>query len=100
MSRDDREHRIALYDSQKNENVRNVIEESYRVNARGWGTFEDEMIGINNALENINYLAPTQKHPILLKKHTLYTLEKCTVLQGMELKAGYWLGARGYSRLA
>ena len=77
---------LTLYDSPKNENVRTIIEESHRVNARGWGTFEDEMIGINNALENINYLAPAQKHPILLKPKRI-NAPVCVVGNGPSLNA-------------
>ena len=30
-----------------------IINEEYLSNARGWGSFEDEMIGIQNTLETV-----------------------------------------------
>lgn len=56
---------LTLYETPKIAAMRELIAEAHEVNARGWGTFEDEMIGISNALENLNYLQERQKHPML-----------------------------------
>lgn len=34
--------------------IKNIIDETYKANARGWGSFEDEMVGVKNTLQNIN----------------------------------------------
>lgn len=44
---------INLYKSPKIESAMQIVNEEYASNARGWGSFEDEMIGIENTLKNI-----------------------------------------------
>lgn len=45
---------INLYKSPKIESAMQIVNEEYASNARGWGSFEDEMIGIENTLQNIS----------------------------------------------
>lgn len=54
---------LKLYESPKLEAAKQIIDEEYASNARGWGSFEDEMIGIENTLKNISIKSP--KKPIL-----------------------------------
>lgn len=44
---------LNLYESPKMDSAMQIINEEYLSNARGWGSFEDEMIGIQNTLENL-----------------------------------------------
>lgn len=44
---------INLYKSPKIESAMQIVAEEYASNARGWGSFEDEMIGIENTLKNV-----------------------------------------------
>lgn len=44
---------ISLYDSPKMDSAKQIINEEYASNARGWGSFEDEMVGIGNTLQNL-----------------------------------------------
>ena len=43
---------LTLLKSQKVEAFKQLTLETYRANARGWGSFEDEMIGLKNAFAN------------------------------------------------
>lgn len=54
---------IKLYDSPKLEAAKKIIDEEYASNARGWGSFEDEMIGVGNTFKNISL--KKQQYPIL-----------------------------------
>ena len=46
---------LMLYDTPKLRGARELIKGAYSANARGWGTFDDELIGIKNALANMRY---------------------------------------------
>ncbi|PAF44481.1 6-hydroxymethylpterin diphosphokinase MptE-like protein [Helicobacter sp. 11S02596-1] len=54
---------LKLYASPKIDAAQKVIEEEYASNARGWGSFEDEMIGVDNSFKNIAF--KTLKNPVL-----------------------------------
>ncbi|PAF49159.1 hypothetical protein BKH41_03495 [Helicobacter sp. 12S02232-10] len=54
---------LKIYSSPKIDAVQKVIEEEYASNARGWGSFEDEMIGIENTFKNIPF--KSLKNPVL-----------------------------------
>lgn len=45
---------LKLYESPKLEAAKRIIDEEYAANARGWGSFEDEMVGVENTLKNIS----------------------------------------------
>lgn len=45
---------LSLYDSEKMQAVKECVDESYRINARGWGSFDDEMIGARNTFINLS----------------------------------------------
>ena len=40
---------LCLYDSPKLKQAQDEVAQSYAMNARGWGSFDDEMIGVKNA---------------------------------------------------
>ncbi len=44
---------LCLYDSPKLQNAQEQVAQSYAVNARGWGSFDDEMIGVKNTFMNL-----------------------------------------------
>ncbi len=44
---------LNLYQSPKMDSALQIVNEEYMSNARGWGSFEDEMIGIENTLKNL-----------------------------------------------
>ncbi len=46
---------LQMYQSQKLNQARLLLRQEFSSNKRGWGSFEDEMIGICNALNNIHY---------------------------------------------
>ncbi len=77
---------LSLYETPKIATIREAIAEAHAVNARGWGTFEDEMIGVRNALENVSYLKEEQKHPVLLNPKRL-NAPLCVVGNGPSLDA-------------
>lgn len=45
--------RLSVFVSSKISHIQSIVEESYKMNSRGWGSFEDEMIGVKNTLQNI-----------------------------------------------
>lgn len=49
---------LQLYDSPKLESAARVVAESYALNSRGWGSFDDESIGVRNTFENLRSSAP------------------------------------------
>lgn len=44
---------LSAFISPKITKIKEMVLESYKANARGWGSFEDEMIGIKNTIKNI-----------------------------------------------
>ncbi|PAF43360.1 6-hydroxymethylpterin diphosphokinase MptE-like protein [Helicobacter sp. 11S03491-1] len=54
---------LKLYTSPKLDSAQTIINEAYASNARGWGSFEDEMTGVKNTFANIT--PRSQKYPIL-----------------------------------
>lgn len=60
---------LCLYDSPKLQNAQEQVAESYAINARGWGSFDDEMIGVRNTFANIGDIDMGKicKYPILHK---------------------------------
>ena len=52
---------INLYKSPKIESAMQIVAEEYASNARGWGSFEDEMIGIENTLKNVSNIKPNER---------------------------------------
>ncbi len=46
---------LQMYKSQKLDAARELLNQEFLSNKRGWGSFEDEMIGIANSLKNSNY---------------------------------------------
>ncbi len=44
---------LSAFISPKISKIRNMVFESYKSNARGWGSFEDEIIGVRNMFKNI-----------------------------------------------
>lgn len=44
---------LQLYDSPKIEAVRDNVAQAYAINSRGWGSFDDEMIGVKNTFCNL-----------------------------------------------
>ncbi len=61
---------LMLYDTPKLKAVQNVINGAYAKNARGWGTFDDELTGIENALKNMEYTKTSKGHFTL--KHPFF----------------------------
>lgn len=57
---------LAPYETPKVAAVRAIINEAHGINSRGWGSFDDEMIGIKNALQNIDYSAKMQQKSVLV----------------------------------
>lgn len=45
---------LQLYDSPKIEAVRDNVAQAYAMNSRGWGSFDDEMIGVKNTFCNLS----------------------------------------------
>ncbi len=43
---------LSLVNSPKTQTFRAMTSEAYKANARGWGSFEDEIVGIKNTLKN------------------------------------------------
>ena len=54
---------LFLYESPKITSAREVVYEAYRVNSRGWGSFDDEMIGVRNTLSNLSAHYPVLHLP-------------------------------------
>ncbi|RDU59719.1 motility associated factor glycosyltransferase family protein [Helicobacter marmotae] len=55
---------LCLYDSPKLQAVKDQVAESYAINSRGWGSFDDEMIGVRNTFINLGN-GGRSKYPIL-----------------------------------
>lgn len=55
---------LCLYDSPKLQAVQESVAEAYAINSRGWGSFDDEMIGIKNTFINLGK-EEKSKYPIL-----------------------------------
>ncbi len=56
---------LHLYDTPKMKDALQMVELEQNSNARGWGTFEDEMVGVRNSLKNINVSKSELETPIL-----------------------------------
>lgn len=54
---------LVMYDSLKIQSARAVIQEAQAQNSRGWGSFEDEMIGFVNTLQNLSKPYPILSRP-------------------------------------
>ncbi|WP_084340081.1 6-hydroxymethylpterin diphosphokinase MptE-like protein [Helicobacter pametensis] len=54
---------LSLYSSPKIQSAKQLIHEMQAQNSRGWGSFEDEMIGFQNTLKNLTFLPPTLTSP-------------------------------------
>ena len=70
---------LNLLKSPKIEAFRQLTFETYRANARGWGSFEDEMIGLKNAFAN------AKNAPFLRLNHKLKT-PICVIGSGPSLE--------------
>ena len=55
---------LCLYDSPKLKQAQDEVAQSYAMNARGWGSFDDEMIGVKNTFVNLGKERKS-KYPIL-----------------------------------
>lgn len=75
---------LQLYDSPKIDRVREHIAESYAINARGWGSFDDEMIGVRNTFTNLGNDTHKLKYPILHQPQRL-NIPICVVGNGASL---------------
>lgn len=58
---------LMQYESPRMKEAREVIQAEQNANARGWGTFEDEMVGVINHEKNIDTSVKKLKTPILSK---------------------------------
>lgn len=73
---------LKLYQSPKIDSAMQVINEEHASNARGWGSFEDEMIGIANTLAN---LPQKKKKNYLLCNPKKLDIPICVVGNGASL---------------
>ncbi|MGX2982345.1 motility associated factor glycosyltransferase family protein [Helicobacter sp. 23-1045] len=71
---------LSLLKSPKIEAFKQLTFETYRANARGWGSFEDEMVGLKNAFIN------AKNAPFLRLNHKLKT-PICVVGSGPSLES-------------
>ena len=46
---------LQLYESERIQEAKSIIDQNFRANKRGWGSFEDERIGLRNTLDNLRY---------------------------------------------
>lgn len=46
---------LQMYQSSRVKNLRDSLSRQFSMNKRGWGSFEDEMLGLKNSLKNRNY---------------------------------------------
>ncbi|WP_146744959.1 6-hydroxymethylpterin diphosphokinase MptE-like protein [Helicobacter sp. 16-1353] len=60
--------------------IKDMVNEAYKVNSRGWGSFEDEMIGVKNTLQNIH----SNK---ILHKTTKLNIPICVIGSGPSLES-------------
>jgi hypothetical protein len=56
---------LSLYSTPKIEEVKNIVKLEQYSNGRGWGTYEDEMIGVRNSKRNLSFKDGQLKYPIL-----------------------------------
>lgn len=75
---------LTLYSTPKIEEVKKIVELEQNSNSRGWGTFEDEMIGVRNAKKNLTPQDNRLKYPVLYKRD-LQTMPICVVGNGPSL---------------
>ena len=73
---------INLYESPKMDSAIQIVNEEYMSNARGWGSFEDEMIGIQNTLQN---LPQKKKKNLFLTNPKRIDMPICVVGNGASL---------------
>ncbi|MCH5313386.1 MAG: motility associated factor glycosyltransferase family protein [Helicobacter sp.] len=55
---------LCLYESPKLQQAQDEVAQSYAINARGWGSFDDEMIGVRNTFKNLGKNKKS-KYPLL-----------------------------------
>ena len=56
---------LSMYETPKIAEIRRTIELEQNSNARGWGTFEDELIGVRNSKKNLKTVDGKLKYPVL-----------------------------------
>ena len=72
---------LNLYESPKISLTKALVEESHKVNARGWGSFDDEMIGVRNTAHNLS------KHYRVLHLPKRLNVPICVVGNGASLES-------------
>lgn len=75
---------LSLYSTPKLESAKREMELAQRQNGRGWGSFEDEIVGVGNALVNIDHLNRKAKYPLLYRAKKCNT-PICVVANGYSL---------------
>ena len=70
---------LTTYDHPLIKDAKNKFEEIRNAKLRGWGTYEDEIKGVKNHLENLN------KYPLLSKKENI-NIPFCIVANGKSLE--------------
>lgn len=72
---------LSMYHSAKIDQAKAIIDEMQAQNSRGWGSFEDECIGLQNTINNL------ASHPPLLSSPCRLDLPICVVGNGPSLNA-------------
>lgn len=71
---------LNIFTSQSIDEIKKIVNETYKANSRGWGSFEDEMIGIKNTMKNI------YNYPVL-NKYKKLNIPICVVGSGPSLES-------------
>lgn len=72
---------LCMYHSAKIDRARQTIKEAQAQNSRGWGSFEDECIGLENTLQNL------KSNPPILSTPKRIDLPICVIGNGASLNA-------------
>lgn len=72
---------LNLYESPKIHRAKDLVAQSYKINARGWGSFDDEMIGVRNTVHNLS-----KHYPVLHLPKRLH-IPICVVGNGASLES-------------
>lgn len=59
---------LTMYETPKINKIKRIIELEQNSNSRGWGTFEDELIGVRNSKKNLQSVGEKLKYPVLEKR--------------------------------
>jgi hypothetical protein len=75
---------LELYNTPKIQEIKSIVTAEHNANTRGWGTYEDEMVGVKNHQHNLNLTLNTLRIPVLCSPSKIH-MPICIIGNGSSL---------------